>query len=102
MSPMLIGVDVFSMCSTKFRGCVFYVLSISNNIIIVTTSCSGANVYAEDRSLCTPVLIAAASKNNEAFQCLMTFMDLQDDQKNPVFKALNVTQHRIEIFQVSY
>ena len=70
-------------------------------MIIVTTSCSGANVYAEDHSLCTPVLIAAAGKNNEAFQCLMKSMDLQDEKKNPVFKTLTVTLNRIEILRVS-
>ena len=68
---------------------------------LVTTFYSDANVYAEDCNRCTPVLIAAAGKNNQAFQCLMKFMDLQDKKKNPVFKALNVTLNRIEILHVS-
>ena len=68
---------------------------------LTDVSYSGANVYAEDHSLCTPVLIAAAGRNNEAFHHLMKFMDLQDEKKNPVFKALNVTLNRIEILRVS-
>jgi len=62
--------------------------------------CSGANVYAEDQNWCTPVLIAAANKNIKAFRYLMKFMDLQDDQKNPVFRTLHVKLHQAEILQV--
>ena len=39
-------------------------------------SYSGANIYAEDQSLCTPVLTAAAYNKVEAFHCLMQFIDL--------------------------
>ena len=65
-------------------------------------SCRGADLYAEDQSFCTPVLIAAASKSVESFHYLMKFMDLNDDQKNPVFKTLHVKLHRAEILHVSY
>ena len=62
---------------------------------------SGANIYAEDKTLCTPVLTAATHKNIEAFHCLMQLMDLKDDQRNPIFKVLQVKKHQAETLTVS-
>ena len=62
--------------------------------------CSGADVYAEDHMLCTPVLIAAAFNNFRAFRCLLGFMDLKSAEKNPIFTALHVKMHRAEILNV--
>ena len=64
-------------------------------------SCSEANIYAEDETLCTPVLTAAASMKVEAFHCLMNLMDLKDDLRNPIFQVLQVKKHQTETLKVS-
>lgn len=64
-------------------------------------SYSGANIYTEDQTLCTPVLTAAAHKKINAFHCLMSFVDLKDEQKNPLFKVLHVKVHQVETLKVS-
>ena len=51
--------------------------------------------------MCTPVLTAAANKKVEAFYCLMKLMDLNDDQKNPIFQVLQVKKHQAETLKVS-
>ena len=60
-----------------------------------------ASIYAKDQTLCTPVLTAAANKKVEAFHCLMEFINLKDDQRNPVFQVLHVKKHRVETLEVS-
>ena len=64
-------------------------------------TCSKANIYAQDETLCTPVLTAAASKKVEAFHCLMKLMDLKDDLRNPIFQVLHVKKHQAETLKVS-
>ena len=51
--------------------------------------------------LCTPVLIAAAFNRVDAFRCLLSFMDLKNAEKNPIFKALHVKMYRADILNVS-
>ena len=63
--------------------------------------CSGADVYAEDKMLCSPVLIAAAFSRVNAFRHLLSFMDLNNAEKNPIFKALHVKMYRADILNVS-
>ena len=62
---------------------------------------SGANIHAEDQTLCTPVLTAAVNKKVEAFHCLMKLMDLKDDRRNPIFQVLQVKKHQVETLEVS-
>lgn len=62
---------------------------------------SGADVYAEDYMLCTPVLIAAAFNKVNAFRCLLRLMELKNAEKNPIFRALHVKMYRAEILSVS-
>ena len=51
--------------------------------------------------LCTPVLIAAAFNRVDAFRLLLSFMDLKNAEKNPIFTALHVKMYRAEILNVS-
>ena len=67
----------------------------------VVFSYSGADIYAKDQSLCTPVLTAAAHNRKEAFHCLMKLMDLNDHLRNPIFQVLHVKKHRAETLKVS-
>ena len=62
---------------------------------------SGANIHAEDQTLCTPVLTAAVNNKVEAFHCLMELVDLKNDQRNPIFQVLQVKKHRVETLEVS-
>ena len=67
----------------------------------VVFSYSEADIYAKDRSLCTPVLTAAAHNRKEAFHCLMKLMDLNDHLRNPIFQVLHVKKYRAETLKVS-
>jgi len=62
---------------------------------------SGADVYAEDYMLCTPVLLAAAFNKVNAFHCLLRLMEFKNAEKNPMFRALHVKMYRAEILSVS-
>ena len=62
---------------------------------------SGADIYAEDQSLWTPVLTAAAHGRIKSFHCLMELMDLENELKNPIFQVLHVKKHRAETLKVN-
>ena len=79
--------------------CLIKLWAIS--IFIIIFSHSKANIYAEDETLYTPVLTAAAHNKVEAFHCLMNLMDLKDDMRNPIFQVLQVKKHQAETLIVS-
>ena len=57
-------------------------------------------LYDKDSNLCTPVLIAAASGHEDAFHCLMNYVDLDDPKKNPIFLAFQAQYEKMAILQV--
>ena len=57
-------------------------------------------LYDKDKNLCTPVLIAAASENEDAFHCLMKYVDLDDPKKNPNFMAFHVRYKKMAVLKV--
>ena len=62
---------------------------------------SDASIYAEDDNLHTPILMSAAHKQTTAFRCFMVDANLQDAEKNPVFKTLRIKWKQLEILQVT-
>ena len=59
-------------------------------------------LYDEDVNHCTPVLVAAACKHEDAFHCLMEYVDLDllNPEKNPIFKAFDAQHKKMTILQV--
>ena len=61
-------------------------------------------LYDEDVDRCTPVLVAAACEYEDAFHCLMKYVDLNldllDPEKNPIFKAFDAQHKKMIILQV--
>ena len=62
---------------------------------------SDASIYAEDDNLHTPILMSAAHRQTTAFRCFMVYANLQDTEKNPVFKTLCIERKQLEILQVT-
>ena len=60
----------------------------------------GANISAEDSNYFTPVLTAAACKQEEVFHCLMQNVDLSCITANPAFKILAIPSYDSEILKV--
>ena len=56
--------------------------------------------YDKDNNRCTPVLIAAASGHEDAFHCLMKYVDLADPKNNPIFLAFQAQYEKMAILQV--
>ena len=47
------------------------------------------------------MLIAAASWHEDAFHCLMKYVDLDDPKKNPIFLAFQAQYKKMAILQVA-
>ena len=63
---------------------------------------SHADLYAEDSNSLTPVLAAAVHEKTEAFHCLMEYVNLNNPQQNPIFKAIEIKKTQEIDFNVSF
>ena len=70
--------------------------------LAVASDKKGTLLYDEDVNHCTPVLVAAACKHEDAFHCLMEYVDLDllNPEKNPIFKAFDAQHKKMTILQV--
>ena len=61
-----------------------------------------ANIHAEDRDLCTPVLLAAGCKHSttHAFGCLMGYLELENAKQNPLIQVLKVKSNQEKLLRV--
>lgn len=68
----------------------------------VASDKTGTLLYDEDVNCCSPVLVAAACEHEDAFHCLMEYVDLDllDPEKNPIFKAFDARYQKMTILQV--
>ena len=57
-------------------------------------------LYDKDKNQCTPVMIAAATENKDAFNCLMEYTDLDDPKKNPILMAFHAEFRKLAILKV--
>ena len=71
-------------------------------VFAVASDKTGTLLYDEDVNCCTPVLVAAACEHENAFHCLMKYVDLDllDPKKNPIFKAFDAQDQKMTILQV--
>lgn len=63
---------------------------------------SHADLYAEDSNSLTPVLAAAVHEKTEAFHCLMEYVNMNNPQHNPIFKAIGIKSTQEIDFNVSF
>ena len=76
---------------------------LGNTVFVcVASDKTGTLLYDEDVNCCTPVLVAAACEHENAFHCLMKYvdLDLHDPKKNPIFKAFDAQDQMMTILQV--
>ena len=71
-------------------------------VFAVASDKTGTLLYDEDVNRCSPVLVAAACEHEDAFHCLMKYVDLDllDPEKNPIFKAFDARYQKMTILQV--
>ena len=71
-------------------------------VFAVASDKTGTLLFDEDVNCCTPVLVAAACEHENAFHCLMKYvdMDLLDPEKSPIFKAFGAQYKKMTILQV--
>ena len=75
---------------------------LKTNLLLFLHLYSGANIYyTEDHNLHTPILMSAAHSQTTAFQSFMVYADMQDAEKNPVFKTLCIKWKQLKILEVT-
>ena len=81
-----------------------YIPGITVFFLAVVSDKKKTLLYDEDVDRCTPVLVAAACGHEDAFHCLMEYVDLNldllDPEKNPIFKAFYAQREKMIILQV--